>query len=196
MTLYFNTAVVKEGGQPTPVEEPFKTDFFTDNTDGKRWCIITMSKEIMEQFLRNNCEYNGWTYLSSGGNIVWKLYWDSTNNYWLFSYPSETGALTAGFWEKHVEDDTENCYFSNGFTDWPFYDRGGSLSNAIANNKAVFRLSFEGNEADIYDYYSNVWEGGEFVHSRGCYDWVCDITWNQDNTFSLSNPVFYGANVG
>lgn len=198
MTLYFNTAVVKEGGQPTPVEEEtLKVNFLTDpnyGDYGAPMCIIKLSNKATKDMIKAQVETDqSVTFIDGDGQFVWKLWFD--NSKW-FSPDSDTyelrGNVSTGYWVEY-----ESSYDGNHKEYRGSFNQGDEERLPIREaeitpgsaEKLVFQLYPGLGYCNIY-VPSNNWQ-----HQRATSEWVCDVTWNSDNTFSLSNPVFYGANV-
>ena len=197
MTLYFNTAVVKEGGQPTPVEEePLKVNFFTDpmyGDYGAPMCIIKLSNKATKDMIKAQVETDqSVTFIDGDGQFVWKLWFD--NGKW-FSPDSDTyelrGNVSTGYWVEYESSYDGNHKEYKGSFDGGIAEKLPNRDSEItpgSAEKLVFQLNPELGYCYIY-VPSNNWQ-----HERGTSEWVCDVTWNSDNTFSLSNVVFYSVN--
>ena len=198
MTLYFNTAVVKEGGDtPTPVEEePLKVDFLTDpmfDDYGAPMCVVKLSSQATKDMIKAHIEQdNSNTFIDGDGHFVWKLWFKSGK--WIIPEPdtySYRGNVSTGYWAEF-----DNSY--DGHHKWYMGSSDDGMGEILPIRNAditpgAAKLVFQ---TDLQQGYSNVYiPSNNWQHERYTNEWVCDVTWNSDNTFSLSNIVFYGANV-
>lgn len=191
MTLYFNTAVVKEGGQPTPVEEPwFEFNKCYNENDEKFYYYlhpVKAAKEWIKWDVVNDLKYTEGAVLESYEGNCYNA--DIT----MYKRDPQHGYEFFGVDEYHI---ARTRYFSYTYS----INGGSTLSKSFASSYEDLGESggtavSEGNTCGYIQLYNDV----TFVsfasrsempnwHEENYYPtWEYDVTWNEDGTFNLTN---------
>ncbi len=199
MTLKFNKKLSispASGGSPTPPtpsDAPWSVTFFGtrsswESTDTLNCLFIPnedSSFKIMKEYLVK-VEGNTSTIsdLQTSG-VVFNYKRNNLSGAYGFDQPScSYSYLLASF------EDSTTSYFSTNYTsnriNFIIDQQGQQQQPGIypSDSKMYIRLS-NGSYFSINSF------AGDYSHVAGTIAWTCDITWNADGTFSLSNFNFY-----
>ena len=192
MTLYFNTAVVKEGGQPTPVEEPwFEFKMAYNDQDGYEAYhgYLRPTKKTNDEWIKfyalqaiqsidgavlDSCEGD---FYNNSGLLVKE---DDHSYYTLRPYSSYSDAyLYQDYWFKatyHVGEGSEQQIERS------MPGMSGEFYGEIPQNATCCWITL-GYDVAIDGYASK----SDLPVNRDPLTWMCDVTWNEDGTFNLTN---------
>lgn len=188
MTLYFNTAVVKEGGQPTPVEEPwFEFKMKYSQNDEQYFGFlhpVKAAKEYLKWSAIERVRVTEGAVLDSYEGEIYNLtgvFKKEGNDYELIGPNAATYYLDRQLWYKtiyHIGEE-ENTEEYAGY-DWHGEFYGSIVQNAtcgwiqLSSDYAVNSIT---SRSEMPDWHENTYAPA----------WEFDVTWNEDGSFNLTN---------